>query len=77
VILELDPALVRPQLPEYHCQLAPGPSEPPFTESVALPPGQKLLLVVEIPLGGIDAFFTLIEMLAQDVLLQSPSALTK
>lgn len=33
------PTSVAPQEPLYHFQKAPVPREPPFTESVVLPPG--------------------------------------
>ena len=35
-----------PQLPLYHCQLAPVPSVPPLTLSVAVFPEHKVVVVV-------------------------------
>ena len=36
------PTKAPPQVPAYHCQLAPVPKEPPLTFKVVLPPGHTL-----------------------------------
>jgi hypothetical protein len=36
------PTRVPPQLPRYHFQIAPVPSEPPLTESITEPPGKMV-----------------------------------
>ena len=45
VILLPVPAVVPPQFPLYHFQLAPAPRVPPTTDSVVLLPRQ----IVEVP----------------------------
>ena len=37
-MVDPDPTEVPPQLPEYHCQLAPVPKEPPFTVKFVVEP---------------------------------------
>ena len=70
------PTRVPAQTPVYHFQLAPVPREPPTTLRVVDPPTQKLLLLVVADVGSVEAVFTVTVMLAQAVVLQSPSALT-
>jgi hypothetical protein len=52
------PTSAPPQLPEYHFQLAPVPSEPPTTLKSALPPGQTLLGLAVALVGAADSVFT-------------------
>jgi len=49
------PTNVPPQLPEYHCQLAPVPNEPPTAVSVTVCPGQVGLALVVALLAATDA----------------------
>jgi hypothetical protein len=70
------PAEVPPQLPEYQCQLAPVPNEPPDTLRSVLVPAQKLFALDVALAGSVDAVFTVTVTDAQAVVLQSPSALT-
>ena len=49
------PTKVPPQLPEYHCQLAPVPNEPPTTERVTVCPGQVGLALVPALVAATDA----------------------
>ena len=70
------PTEVPPQLPLYHFQLPPVPSEPPFKVNVLLWP----LQIVVVPLmlvAGTDVSLTVMVTLWHEVLLQVPSAFTK
>jgi hypothetical protein len=49
------PAEAPPQLPLYHFQLAPVPSEPPTTLRVVLAPGQKLSALFVALVGTVDS----------------------
>jgi hypothetical protein len=71
------PMYVPPQLAEYHFHEAPVPSEPPCGVRVVLCPAQMGFAVAEMPVGVVDRDFTTMGRLAQGVVLQSPSALTK
>lgn len=70
------PAAVPPQLPLYHCQLAAVPRLPPLMVKVALPPEQRLAVVVVIEVGTTEETLELTVTLEQAVVLQVPSALT-
>ena len=48
---------VPPQLPLYQCQLAPVPSEPPFTLKVALPPLQ-IVVAPFTEVAAVELLFT-------------------
>jgi len=65
------PALVPPHEPEYHCQLAPVPKEPPVSVSVVEPPVQ-IVEVPVIPVGATDKVFTVTVTVAQVVVLHVP-----
>ena len=70
------PIEVPPQLPAYHAQLAPAPRLPPVTVRVAVPPGQTEVRLAEVPVGAVDAVFTVIVLFVQPVVLQIPTART-
>ena len=70
------PAAVPPQLPVYHCQLAPVPRLPPVTVNVALFPEQSVVVVLPILVGAELSEFTVMAVLTQPVLPQAPSART-
>lgn len=76
-MLEPVPTRVPPQLPLYHCQLAAVPRAPPFTESVAEPPEQRLVVLVLIDVAAVDITLVLITRPEQAVVLQAPTAFTK
>lgn len=71
------PTDVPPQLPLYHCQLAPVPSEPPTTKRLVLLPGQTVVDVAVAATGAVEGLLTVMVTCAQVVLLQVPSARTK
>ena len=71
-----EPTYVPPQLPEYHSQIAPVPKDPPVTVRVVDSPGHTALGVADAPVGALDSVLILTITSAQDVVLQSPSALT-
>ena len=72
------PTNTPPQLPEYHCQLAPLPKEPPTTESVVELPAQIGFTVALILVGSVDSvLLTFTVTVTQVVELQMPSPLTK
>jgi hypothetical protein len=48
------PTRVPPQLPVYHFQLAPVPSEPPTSVSVELLPVQMVVGLAVAPVGAVD-----------------------
>jgi len=48
------PAGVPPQVPVYHCHLAPLPKLPPVTARVFDVPVHELLLVTDTPVGAVD-----------------------
>ena len=62
VILTPDPSDVPPQLPEYHCQLAAVPSDPPETERSVLSPGQVGETETPALVGSTDNVLTTIEI---------------
>lgn len=66
---------VPPQVPEYHCHVAPLPNEPPATVKVVLPPLQMVVVPV-IPVGAVEKVLTVTVTLAAVVVLQSPFATT-
>ena len=76
-MLDPVPTGVPPQLPLYHCQLAAVPRLPPFTESVAEPPEQRLEVLVLMDVAGVDNALVLIIRPEQAVVLQAPTAFTK
>ena len=49
-----DPADVPPQLPEYHCQEAPVPNEPPLRVSVVDVPTHNADTVDDMDVAGDD-----------------------
>ena len=65
-----------PQLPEYHCQLAPVPREPPLTVSVVGDPEQTVAGEADAEEGADETEFTVTVVLAQVVVLQVPEART-
>ena len=71
------PTAVPPQLPLYHCQLAPVPNAPPTTESVVLLPEQIVVAVAEAEVGSVELVLTVMVTETQAVLLQVPSTRTK
>jgi hypothetical protein len=58
------PTRVPPQLPLYHLQLAPDPSEPPLTLSVTLPGPHKLVADALAAVGAVESEFTVMEVVA-------------
>lgn len=77
VILEPLPNNVPPQVPLYHFQVAPVPSVPPCTLRTDDFPLHIRFADAFIALAGIEVSRTVIEIDTHDVILQSPSALTK
>jgi hypothetical protein len=75
-MLEPVPTKVPPQLPEYHCQLAPVPNDPPVLDSVTDVPSQTTEEDVDAEVGAEDKVFTVIARLAHAVVLHVPSART-
>ena len=71
-----EPTGVPLQLPEYHFQEAPVPNNPPVTVSVLEFPEHIVFGLADAPDGAVDEVLTFTVTLAQDVVLQSPSALT-
>lgn len=71
------PTKVPPQDPEYHCQLAPEPSEPPTILSVDELPAQIGLGAAVALVAAVDPELTVTTTLTQAVVLHGPSALTK
>ena len=65
-----------PQLPEYHFHDAPVPNDPPVTVNVLEFPEQTELGFAVTLDGVLEFVLTVTVTLAQDVVLQSPSALT-
>jgi hypothetical protein len=74
---EPDPTYVPPQLPEYHCQEAPLPNEPPTTLNTVEPPPQRGLGLAVADEGADEEELTFTVTAAHPVVLQFPSALTK
>jgi hypothetical protein len=58
------PTKVPPQLPLYHLQLDPDPSEPPATLSVTLPGPHKLVADALAPVGAVESELTVMEVVA-------------
>ena len=58
-------------------QVAPVPNDPPAADKTLNPPGQTFVAVETIATEETDKSWTRIVILAQFVLLQVPSALTK
>lgn len=71
------PSGVPPQVPLYHCQVAPVPNEPPVTVKVELLTGQMVVAVAEINAGAVETGLTVMVTDTQVVVLQGPSARTK
>jgi len=71
-----DPAEAPPQLPEYHCQEAPVPNEPPVKDSVVDCPTQMVEAVAEALDGAVELLFRFMVTDAHDVVLHGPIALT-
>ena len=67
------PAGVPPQLPLYHCQLAPVPRVPPLRVRVEVPPAQILADKGFIVVAAVDMIPTLIVTVAQFSELQFAS----
>lgn len=76
-MLAPEPTRVPPQLPVYHCQLAAVPRLPPLTESVAVPPEHKPVVVVLMELAAVEAALVFTIKPEQAVVLQIPTAFTK
>lgn len=70
------PINVPPHEPEYHCQLAPVPSDPPTSVSVVDWLGQVGLTDAEILVAAVEFVFTVMVILTQLVELHAPSART-
>ena len=75
VMLSPEPNKVPPQEPLYQRQRALLPRLPPLTFSVVLVPLHTESRVAVMEVGAVEAVFTLMDLLTQDVLLQVPSAL--
>ena len=60
----------------YQVATAPVPSEPPVAVKVVDDPTQ-MLVVPEIPVGGVESVLTVTVIEAQPVVLQVPAYLTK
>jgi hypothetical protein len=71
------PTAVPPQELLYHFQSALLPRLPPFTLRVTLEPLQTESAEVVMEVGAAENVLTLMNLLAQAVLLQDPSARTK
>ena len=70
------PTEVPPQLPLYHCHVAPLPSVPPLTDRVVGEPGQTVAGNADAEAGAVEFEFTVTVTEAQVVVLQVPCALT-
>ena len=70
-------AVPLPQPLLYHFQSAPVPKLPPVILKVVLPPLQMVVAEALALVAGIEVSLTVMETLAQLVLLHNPSALTK
>jgi hypothetical protein len=71
------PTAVPPQELLYHFQSALLPRLPPFTLRVTLEPLQTESAEAVMEVGAVEKVFTLMDLLAQAVVLQVPSARTK
>ena len=71
------PTKVPPQLPEYHRQVAPVPSEPPETLRFVELPAQIGFTDAVALVGFVDSVLTAIATLTHKVVLHVPSARTK
>jgi hypothetical protein len=72
-----DPTDVPPQLPVYHCQVAPVPRVPPVMESVVAPPAQVGFTLADALVAATETVFeTVTGAETQPVLPQVPSART-
>ena len=71
-----DPAGVPPQLTEYHCQVAPVPSEPPEKLSVVELPAQIGFTDADADVAAVESVLTVMITLTHAVVLQVPSART-
>ena len=76
IILAPAPKKVPPHDPEYHCTVAPVPSEPPFSDKVVLSPKQIDVVPVMLT-GATDMELTVTVTEAQLVVLQVPLYRTK
>ena len=55
-VMELPaPSGVPPHEPEYHCQFAAVPNEPPLTRIIELPPGQTNAGDAAASVGSVEA----------------------
>jgi hypothetical protein len=72
-----EPAEGPPQLPEYHCQEAPVPSDPPVKESVVDCPTQIVDIAAEAAVGATELLLSVTVTDAQAVVLHGPMARTK
>jgi hypothetical protein len=70
------PASTDPHAPVYHFQLALLPRLPPDTRKVVLLPAHTESRDAVMLLADTDSVFTLMNLLAQEVVLQVPSART-
>ena len=69
---------VPPHETVYHFQAAPSePNDPPVIPSVEEPPVHIVEGEAEADTGAVDNEFTVTVVLAHEVVLQEPSALTK
>ena len=71
------PTAVPPQELLYHFQLALLPRLPPFTLRVTLEPLQTESAEAVMDVGAVEKVLILMDLMAQAVLLQDPSARTK
>ena len=71
-----DPADGPPQLPVYHCHVAPVPNEPPLTVNVVELPGHIGFTDAEMLDGAVEFVLTFTVSDAQVVVLQVPTAAT-
>lgn len=71
-----EPIGAPPQEPEYHCHVAPEPSDPPVTFSVVEFPWQIGFTLAVAPVGAAESELTVTIKLTQAVVLQVPSART-
>lgn len=70
------PTNVPPQLPEYHCQVAPVPSTPPVMLMVVELPAHTGLGAADALPAAVDTVLTVTVTDTQAVVLQVPSART-
>ena len=75
VMLLLEATNPTAQLALYHFQEPPAPRVPPILVSVTLSPWQMVDLLTVIEVAGLDVVLSLINLLTQGVVLQTPSAL--